>query len=60
MRIVCAWCTRTIKDGDPALPVSHGICPECDEKLVTEEIAESLAEGARLRKEALLASMLQK
>ena len=29
--IVCAWCKRTVKHGDPVLPVTHGICESCSE-----------------------------
>ena len=30
MRAVCAWCGKTLVNGDPADPtVSHGICPSC-------------------------------
>lgn len=29
LRLVCAWCERTIRAG--AGPVSHGICEECRE-----------------------------
>ena len=33
MKTICAWCGKHLK-GDPADPlVSHGICPECAEKL---------------------------
>lgn len=31
MKIVCAWCKKTIKDG-PGEPVSHGMCPACYKK----------------------------
>lgn len=31
LKVICAWCTATIKDGDPAR-VSHGICEPCAEK----------------------------
>lgn len=57
MRVQCAWCGCPMKEGDPARPVSHGICPACDECLITQEIAEAFAEGARLRKAALLAAL---
>lgn len=29
LRVVCAWCSRLMKDGPPD-PVSHGLCPECE------------------------------
>lgn len=35
MKIICAWCTRTIKerdDEDDDSPPSHGMCPRCFEK----------------------------
>ena len=28
-KTVCAWCGKLIKDGDPYLPVSHGMCETC-------------------------------
>jgi photoactive yellow protein len=27
--VVCAWCQKELKPGDPAKPVSHGICLPC-------------------------------
>jgi len=35
-RTVCAWCLALIKDGDPKLPVSHGCCVDCKERLEQE------------------------
>jgi len=32
MIIKCAWCNKTIQDGD--LPVSHGICKECKAAII--------------------------
>jgi hypothetical protein len=31
MRVVCAWCGRTIREGDDPMSkvVSHGICASC-------------------------------
>ena len=29
--VVCAWCKRTIRDGDPSVPVTHGMCNTCAE-----------------------------
>lgn len=26
---MCAWCNKVIKEGNPALLVSHGICESC-------------------------------
>jgi len=33
--VVCAWCGREIrrKSGDRQTGISHGICPECLQKL---------------------------
>ncbi|WP_435549740.1 hypothetical protein [Desulfobacterium sp. N47] len=38
VQIVCAWCKKPmgIKPGDSDLPISHGICPECANKLRSE------------------------
>ena len=27
--ITCAWCRAILDQGDPDLPVSHGICDDC-------------------------------
>ncbi len=29
MKVVCAWCKKTLSAGEPGARVSHGICPEC-------------------------------
>ena len=29
MKVVCAWCGATIKDGPTDKGISHGICEEC-------------------------------
>lgn len=34
--LICAWCDRVLLAGDPSKPVSHGICPECAERLEQE------------------------
>ena len=31
LRVECAWCRRVLRDGPE--PVSHGICPECRDKI---------------------------
>jgi len=33
LKMVCSWCGKTMREGTPGAPVSHGICPECKEKL---------------------------
>ncbi len=48
LKVICAWCSKFIgtKDagqGDKQLsPISHGICPECAEK-VREEMNMTLS-----------------
>jgi DNA-directed RNA polymerase subunit RPC12/RpoP len=37
MKVVCAWCSKTIKEED-GKPISHGICTDCKEKILKEEI----------------------
>ena len=32
MKTVCAYCGITIKEGNPSLPVSHGMCPPCEKR----------------------------
>lgn len=27
--VICAWCETTMSEGDPAVPVTHGICRMC-------------------------------
>lgn len=33
-KVICSWCDVVIREG--VLPVSHGICPGCREKLEQE------------------------
>jgi hypothetical protein len=43
---VCAWCRAELRPGDPALPVSHGICLACAAAM-TEQLADAVAMGSR-------------
>jgi PAS domain-containing protein len=36
MKIVCAWCQKTLSPGEPGDDVSHGICPDCMAGLLTK------------------------
>jgi hypothetical protein len=36
MKIVCAWCTKTMKHDFTSNIVSHGICDKCVDKLMTK------------------------
>ena len=36
LRVVCAWCTRRLQEGDAPTPVSHGVCRECAKNLFTQ------------------------
>ena len=56
--VVCAWCTKTMREGSPGLPTSHGICAACvvtwdeveDIHAISAERADTLPWGAiRLR-----------
>ncbi len=29
LTLICAWCNATIRQGDPALRPTHGICEAC-------------------------------
>jgi hypothetical protein len=29
LRIVCAWCTRVVRQGTPGALTSHSCCPVC-------------------------------
>lgn len=31
--LICSWCKKVIREGDDATDVSHGICPECRERI---------------------------
>ncbi len=39
MAVDCSECKRELKPGDRRLPVSHGICRECAERLYGAELA---------------------
>jgi hypothetical protein len=36
MTLICAWCKRVMRAGDPELPISHGMCPACRKKFEQE------------------------
>jgi uncharacterized protein YlaI len=36
MKVVCSWCDRVMREGDPKLPISHGLCQACKERLEQE------------------------
>ena len=38
VKTVCAWCQRTIRDGElvDGNKVSHGICPKCKKEVLKE------------------------
>jgi hypothetical protein len=38
MKVACAWCGKTMSEGpdDDNKPISHGICAECTEKVMSE------------------------
>jgi hypothetical protein len=57
-RIVCGWCSRWMnREGDPTLPVSHGICPSClasmDAQLDVLEVERAIEECQRARRLAI-------
>ena len=43
--VICAWCEKFIRftdapgDKPPKLPISHGICLDCKEKLEAEAVS---------------------
>lgn len=37
MKSKCAWCGKTIEEGDPGAEITHGICPECFEYFSNDE-----------------------
>jgi hypothetical protein len=36
MKIVCSFCNAVISPGQPGDPVSHGVCPDCYTKIISE------------------------
>lgn len=52
--VVCAWCAKTMRQGSPELPTSHGICAACvvtwdevdDLHTISQERADTLPWGA--------------
>ena len=36
MKVVCAWCNKTLSPGEPDDTVSHGICPDCAEMVLRQ------------------------
>lgn len=34
--ITCSWCQKVMKEGNPDLAISHGICPSCRERVLRE------------------------
>jgi rRNA maturation endonuclease Nob1 len=44
LRVVCAWCGKTTKEGP--LPVSHGMCGECGRRLKNEMKEQDSALGS--------------
>lgn len=54
MKVVCAWCKKTIRDDEnvkPDDPVSHGICVECKRKIEKEfESIKQYNEGVKNEK----------
>jgi len=36
--VLCAWCCKVIRDGNPDVPVSHGICDPCASQFLKAEV----------------------
>jgi hypothetical protein len=34
MKVICAWCNKTLSPGEPDDTISHGICPDCAEMVL--------------------------
>lgn len=34
MKVICAWCNKTLSPGEPGDAISHGICPDCAEMVL--------------------------
>lgn len=37
LRVDCAWCHCTIREGDKDAPVSHGLCQRCADNLLRQD-----------------------
>ncbi|MDJ0973746.1 MAG: PAS domain-containing protein [Planctomycetota bacterium] len=44
--VICAWCETTMSEGDPAEPVTHGICRMCMVNASGRELVTLAAEDA--------------
>lgn len=45
MPVICAWCGKTIREGDPDAPPSHGICADCERRQYAEFLEWLCGEG---------------
>lgn len=43
--IICAWCGDKVHDGDPGLPVSHGLCSRCEAEMGEPEACAGCGRG---------------
>jgi hypothetical protein len=34
--LICAWCSLVLREGDKDLPVSHGCCVKCSDRILSE------------------------
>ena len=50
--VICAWCHKDMgkKEGDAPYPISHSICPDCEQK-VRSETEEILNHNNRVSKQ---------
>lgn len=42
LTVVCAWCHRTVKQGQAGAPITHTICPSCVEWTMTRVLSGDL------------------
>jgi ribosomal protein S27E len=38
LKLVCAWCTRVLREGTPGAHTSHGMCPGCSARFDQEVV----------------------
>lgn len=52
LRVVCAWCGRVTREGDPGADTSHGICKACVREYFPAEVGKIGREGTRMKERA--------
>jgi len=48
--VVCAWCNVQLRAGDPARPISHGVCAKCSASLLDDADLPPLSQRRKSRR----------